>query len=99
MTSYVYALIYTGPDVNGVIYMNFKETIDALCETMDHRAVAEALGVSVQTIRQARMQPGSKAFRAPPRDWKDIAIRLAEERVWHYRKLIEDIRSDRHGEK
>jgi hypothetical protein len=46
-----------------------------------------------------RMPPSSKAFPTPPRDWKDIAIRLAEERVWRYQKLIENIRSDSHGEK
>jgi hypothetical protein len=30
--------------------------------------------------------------RSPPTNWKQTVIRLAEERVWHYRKLIEKLR-------
>jgi hypothetical protein len=72
--------------------MNFREAVDTLCATIGHDEVAEALGVSVQTVRQARMKEDSSAFRAPPKDWEAAVIRLAEKRVWHYRRLIEQVR-------
>jgi hypothetical protein len=75
--------------------MGFREATDGLCDRIDHDDVAKALGVSVQTVRQARMKPDTHAHRSPPSDWQDALIRLAEERVWHYRKLIEDIRNER----
>jgi hypothetical protein len=75
--------------------MNFREVLDALCANLGHTEVADALGISVQAVRQARMKPDSSGFRAPPKDWENVAIRLAEERVWHYRQLIEQIRGDR----
>jgi len=79
--------------------MQFREAVDGLCERVDHGDVAKALGVSVQTVRQARMRPETNAHRSPPEDWPDAVIRLAEERVWHYRKLIEEIRHNRKVEK
>ncbi len=74
--------------------MNFREATDSLCEKVDHEDVAEALGVSVQTIRQARLGEDSSARRAPPEQWEHAVIRLAERRVWHYRKLIERLREE-----
>ena len=53
--------------VNVDIYMNFREAVDALGSSLTHEDVAKALGVSVQTIRQARMKEDSKSYRAPPR--------------------------------
>ncbi len=92
LTFTVYNYIYMQPLVNRLIYMNFREAVDALCMPIDHKDVAEALGVSVQTVRQARMKDDSSAFRAPPKDWKSAIIRLAEKRVWHYRQLIDKVR-------
>ena len=78
--------------VNGTAYMNFKAATDELFEGVSHRSLAEALGVSVAAVRQARLSEASKAFRHPPKKWRNAIIRLAEERVWHYRKLIEKLR-------
>lgn len=72
--------------------MDFREATNALCEKVDHEAVSEALGVSLQTVRQARMDDGAAAKRTPPADWEKAIIRLAEDRVWHYRKLIGQLR-------
>jgi hypothetical protein len=90
----VYIFIYVGIFVNGGIYMDFREATDSLCERIDHEDVARALGVSVQTIRQARLRPDADAHRTPPSEWKSRLIRLAEERVWHYRRLIDRLRSE-----
>ena len=78
--------------VNGDIYMNFREAVDALCASLSHEDVAKALGVSLQTVRQARLREDSAASRAPPKNWKAAIIRLAENRVSYYRKLIEKLR-------
>ncbi len=75
--------------------MNFREATNTLCDGISHEALAKALGVSVATVRQARLRSDAKAHRDPPREWRETIIRLAEERVWHYRKLIEEIRRER----
>ena len=59
----------------------------------NHQDVAKALGVSVQTVRQARLKEDSDGFRAAPRNWERAVIRLAEARVLHYRKLIEKLKT------
>jgi hypothetical protein len=72
--------------------MNFKEATDGLFDRIDHAELAKALGVSVASIRQARLSPQAKAYREPPPNWQVALIRLAEKRVWHYRRLIEQVR-------
>jgi hypothetical protein len=73
--------------------MKFRETVDALCSALTHEDVAKALGVSVQTIRQARMKEDSKSFRGPPKKWERALIRLAENRVAYYRRLIDKVKA------
>jgi hypothetical protein len=72
--------------------MNFKEATDGLFDRIDHAKLAKALGVSVASIRQARLDPTAKAHRNPPDGWREKALRLAEGRVLHYRKLIERLK-------
>jgi DNA-binding GntR family transcriptional regulator len=68
--------------------MNFKEATDGLFDRISHEELAEALGVSVASIRQARLSAVAKAYREPPRDWKGAVIRLAEKRLAHYNRLV-----------
>lgn len=72
--------------------MDFKFATDKLFDRVDHKDLAAALGVSVPSIRQARLRPDSAAHRSPPENWQNSVIRLAEERVFHFRKLISEIR-------
>jgi hypothetical protein len=72
--------------------MNFKEATDGLFDRISHEELAQALGISVASIRQARLDPKAKAYRQPPENWVGAIIQLAEGRVWHYRKLIEQVR-------
>jgi hypothetical protein len=88
----VYEYIYILGLVNGDIYMNFREALDAICDPLNHKKVAEAFGVSLQAVRQARMADESSSFRAPPKHWRDIVIRLAERRIMHYRQIIERLK-------
>jgi hypothetical protein len=71
--------------------MDFKEATDGLFERISHDDLAEALGVSVASIRQARLDHSARAFREPPKDWRRAVIRLAEERIGHYRHLMEKV--------
>jgi hypothetical protein len=72
--------------------MNFKNATDRLFSRIDHEDLAKALGISIASIRQARLRPDASAHRSPPPDWENALVRLAEGRVRHFRELIEDIR-------
>jgi hypothetical protein len=74
--------------------MDFKEATDGLFARIDHEDLAKRLGVSVASIRQARLRPEAGAHRAPPENWQPAVIRAAEERMGHYRELIAHLRSD-----
>jgi hypothetical protein len=71
--------------------MNFKEATDGLFDRISHEELADALGISVASIRQARLSADAKAHRESPKDWEGAVIRLAEKRVLHYRRLIDDL--------
>jgi hypothetical protein len=72
--------------------MTFKKATDRLFYRVDHEDLATALKVSVASIRQARLSPDALAHRSPPPDWENAVLRLAEERVLHFRKLIAELR-------
>lgn len=78
----------------GMHTMDFKEATDLLFSQVDHADLAEALGVSVATIRQARLNPEAKARRTPPKDWPVAVIRLAEQQIMRNRALIEKVRDE-----
>jgi len=72
--------------------MNFREATDQLCQKVDHEDVAKALGVSVQSVRQARLPKATKAKRGAPKDWPYAIIRLAEQQIMRNRRLIDEVR-------
>lgn len=74
--------------------MDFKEATDAVCDGLGHEDISKALGVSLQTVRQARLADGASARREPPKDWHYGLIRLAEKRIMHYRSLIDQLRRE-----
>lgn len=67
--------------------MNFKDATDALFERVTHEALAEQLGVSVPSIRQARLDPRALAYRQPPDGWDRAVASLAEARARHFQAL------------
>ena len=74
--------------------MTFKEATDELFKRVDHAELAEAMGVSIASIRQARLAPNAKALREPPKDWRYAVIRLSERRIMECRQLIEHLRKE-----
>jgi hypothetical protein len=47
---------------------------------VSHAEIADAAGISLQSIRQARLDPASPSYRSPPPGWQRILARLAKER-------------------
>jgi hypothetical protein len=71
--------------------MNFKEATDALFERISHEDLADALGVSVASIRQARLNPQARAYREPPVGWEEATLSLVRKRLAHYQRLVVQI--------
>lgn len=74
--------------------MDFREATDALFQRIDQEKLAQQLGVSIASIRQARLRPDAAAHRSPPSNWKEAVIKLAEEQERLYRELLDRLRMD-----
>jgi hypothetical protein len=68
--------------------MDFKAATDALFHRVTHDDLAEELGVSVPSIRQARLEDEAHAHRSPPEGWEKGVKRLAERQVRHFQQLL-----------
>lgn len=71
--------------------MDFKKATDGLFEGVSHEDLARALGVSVATVRQARLDPRARAHRAPPPNWMRAVLTLAQQQAARYQGLIEEL--------
>jgi hypothetical protein len=71
--------------------MDFKDATDRLTAGLSHADIAEAAGVSVQSIRQARVEPGSPSYRNPPEGWREVLARLARQRAKELKALAEAV--------
>jgi hypothetical protein len=63
------------------IAMDFKTATDRVAGCISHAEIAEAAGVSVQTIRQARLDPSAPGHRPPPAGWRELMAQLARHRA------------------
>lgn len=72
--------------------MDFRKATDELFAGVSHEDLAKILGVSIATVRQARLQPSAKAHRSPPEGWEDAVAKLAESQIKHYKRLAEGLR-------
>jgi hypothetical protein len=57
--------------------MNFRKATDALLESVTLEDLADAMGVSVQALRQARAAEGTASHRSPPPQWQAAVRKLA----------------------
>jgi hypothetical protein len=87
-------MIDKGRDVNGSAYMEFREATDMLFDRVDHGSLARALGVSVASIRQARLRPDATAHRPAPPNWRGAVERLAERRIRQCEQLLRLLREE-----
>lgn len=60
--------------------MDFRTATDTLFRAVPHAELAERLGYSVATIRQARLRPDASGHRSPPPGWQKAVRDLAKER-------------------
>ena len=73
--------------------MDFKKATDELLAGISHEELAKALGVSVPTIRQARLPEGAKARRSPPIGWEQPVAKMAKQRAERLKRLVERLGS------
>ena len=74
--------------------MDFKTATDRVAGCISHAEIAEAAGVSVQTIRQARLDPSAPGHRPPPVGWQEVLSRLARSRSEQLLAFANEIISD-----
>lgn len=74
--------------------MDFKEATDRLADCVTHQEVADAAGVTLQTIRQARLDPSNANYRSPPQDWQRILAKLARQQGRAMDKLADQLERD-----
>lgn len=67
--------------------MDFRKATDELLAGISHQELAEALGVSVATVRQARLDPAAKAHRSAPDGWQPVIRRLASDQAKRLSRL------------
>lgn len=71
--------------------MNFRKATDELFDGISHQELADALGCSVATVRQARLDADAKAHRSPPEGWENAVRRLADARAKKLAKLAKGL--------
>lgn len=71
--------------------MDFITANDALTACLTHAEIAEATGVSVQTVRQARLALDHPNNRPPPQGWQKAIATLARERAGELVKLAKEL--------
>ena len=69
--------------------MDFKKAVDELSHPLTHQEIADALGVSRATVRQAMLPEGARARRRPPEGWEESVARLARDRAKRLQRLAE----------
>lgn len=69
--------------------MEFREAVERLNATDTRERIAEELGVSFYSVRQALLPEGSKSKRTAPPGWRPVLARLARERVQQLEELAE----------
>lgn len=70
--------------------MEFKEASDTL--GVPAAQLADEFGLTPQTVRQMRADPDSSSYRTPPSNWREVVIRLAEQRIEQLRNLVAELR-------
>ena len=72
--------------------MDFKKATEELMAGMTRGQIAEALGVSEATVRQARLGESANAHRNPPEGWEAKVAKLAKQRAERLTRLSEHLR-------
>lgn len=71
---------------------DFRKATDELFSVISHQELAKALGCSVASIRQARLDENAAAHRKPPEGWEEAVRKLAEQRAGAFARLAAKLR-------
>lgn len=71
--------------------MDFRTAANILGRQISTADMAEAIGVSSHSVRQARLVEGAPGYRNPPKGWRSAFLNLAIHRIEELRRLAEDI--------
>jgi len=74
--------------------MTFKQATDRLAGCISHAEIARSARVSIQLVRQARLDPNNPSYRSPPSGWKKVLAQLAREKSARLRALASDIEAE-----
>ena len=74
--------------------VDYREAVDAVAQRLTHEELAKRLGVSVATLRQAKLPDDANAYRNPPKGWDRVLIQVAEERARYFADLAARLRSE-----
>lgn len=74
--------------------MDFREATRRLKDSPQDTELAQALGVTVQSIRQARLPDDQPGHRSPPDEWRTVVARMARERIDELRTLIRTLEDE-----
>jgi len=73
--------------------MDFVEAMERLKRAVTDDEIAEATGVSTNTIRRTRADPSTRNYRPPPAEWRRVLAKLAEERANQLLRLQAELES------
>jgi hypothetical protein len=71
--------------------MDFRTAANILGQQITTAGMADALGVSPHSVRQARLQDGAPGFRKPPEGWPQVFAQLAKERCSELQAFMEEL--------
>ncbi len=69
--------------------MDFKRATEELMAGMTRGEIADALGCSEATVRQARLDDTANAHRNPPQGWEAKVAKLAKQRADRLARLAD----------
>lgn len=73
--------------------MTFKQATDRLAGCITHAEIAQSARVSIQLVRQARLDPTNPSYRSPPPGWEKVLAQLAREKGARLRAVAAEIES------
>ncbi len=71
--------------------MDFNTASDRLTECITLSDIAKEANVSDASIRRARLEKGTKAYRNPPAIWRRAMARLARQRAKEFERLAKEL--------
>lgn len=71
--------------------MDFVEAMERLKRAVTDDEIAEATGVSTNTIRRTRADPSTRNYRPPPSGWRSVLARLARTRSRELALLADEL--------